>query len=190
MKVLVACEFSGTVRRAFADMGHDVTSCDFLPDEGFIIHLIEKHYQGDVFDLIESGKHWDMMIAHPPCTYLASSGARWWSSRGNEQKEALAFVLRLMRANIPKICIENPVGKIGTAIRPAEQIIHPWQFGHGETKKTCLWLKGLPLLLPTNVVNGRLNRILNMPPSKDRGKKRSITYQGIAEAMAHQWGVL
>ena len=190
MNILVACEFSGTVRRAFADMGHSVTSCDLMPDEGNIIHPWEKHYQGNVFDLLTGKIRWDMMIAHPPCTHLAASGARWWSSKVSEQREALDFVNRLMSVNIPKICIENPVGKIGTAIRKPDQIIQPWQFGHGETKSTCLWLKGLPELQPTNVVSGRSDRIHKMPGGKLRWKKRSITYKGIADAMAQQWGIL
>lgn len=128
------------------------------------------------------------MIAHPPCTYLASSGARWWSKREEEQDDAVDFVHSLIIANIPKIAIENPIGRLSTAIRKPNQIIQPWQFGHGETKATCLWLKGLPLLTPTNIVDGREPRIANMPQTKNRAKERSRTYQGIADAMAEQWG--
>jgi hypothetical protein len=131
---------------------------------------------------------YDLIIAHPPCTHLASSGARWWPKKRKEQEEALGFVEMLMWIDCPRIAIENPIGLISTRIRPADQIIQPWQFGHGETKATCLWLKGLPHLRPTNIVEGREMRIHKMPPSADRWKKRSLTYQGIADAMADQWG--
>lgn len=181
MKVLVACEFSGVVREAFAAKGHDAWSCDLLPSE-----KPGKHIQGNVLDILN--QEWDLMIAHPPCTYLAVSGARWWKDRIEEQKQALDFVRVLMDAPCEKIAIENPVSKISTAIRKPDQIIQPWQFGHGETKATCLWLKGLPKLTPTNIVDGRENRIHKMPPSANRGKERSRTYQGIADAMANQWG--
>ena len=181
MRVLVACEYSGTVRDAFIARGHDAMSCDLLPTE-----KPGPHHQGDVFDIINDG--WDLMIAHPPCTHLAVSGARWWKDKLNKQAEALWFVAQLMGAPIPRIAIENPVSKISTAIRKPDQIVQPWQFGHGETKATCLWLKGLPKLVPTNVVEGREARIHKMPPSKDRWKERSRTYQGIADAMAAQWG--
>jgi hypothetical protein len=181
MRVLVACEYSGTVRDAFRARGHDAMSCDLLPTE-----RPGPHYQGDVFDIIKDG--WDLMIAHPPCTHLAVSGARWWKDKLNEQAEALWFVAQLMGAPIPRIAIENPVSKISTAIRKPDQIVQPWQFGHGETKATCLWLKGLPKLVPTNVVDGREARIHKMSPSPDRWKERSRTYQGIADAMASQWG--
>jgi len=181
MKILVACEFSGVVREAFAANGHDAWSCDLLPSE-----KPGNHIQGDVLDILDQG--WDLMIAHPPCTYLAVSGARWWKGRVQEQENALAFVRMLMDAPCAKIAIENPVSKISTAIRKPDQIIQPWQFGHGETKATCLWLKGLPKLTPTNIVDGRDNRIHKMPPSANRGKERSRTYQGIALAMANQWG--
>jgi hypothetical protein len=181
MRVLIACEFSGIVRDAFIARGHDALSCDLLPTE-----KPGPHYQGDVFDIIGDG--WDMMIAHPPCTYLCVSGARWWTQKKKEQREAQIFFMKLAQSNICKIAIENPIGIISTYWRKPDQIIQPWMFGHGETKATCLWLKGLPLLRPTNIVSGRENRIHKMPPSKDRGHLRSITYQGIAEAMADQWG--
>jgi hypothetical protein len=181
MRVLVACEYSGTVRDAFRARGHDAMSCDLLPTE-----KPGPHYQGDVFDIIGDG--WDLMIAHPPCTHLAVSGARWWKDKLDEQAEALWFVAQLMGAPIPRIAIENPISKISTAIRKPDQIVQPWQFGHGETKATCLWLKGLPLLVPTQVVGGREARIHKMSPGPDRWKERSRTYQGIADAMASQWG--
>jgi site-specific DNA-cytosine methylase len=179
--VLVACEFSGVVRDAFRKRGHKAYSCDILPSDDPTYHL-----QQDVTEVLHLG--WDLMIAHPPCTYLAVSGARWFKDRQQEQEKALDFVRTLMGAPIPKICIENPVSVISSKIRKPDQIIQPWQFGHGETKKTCLWLKNLPPLKPTNVVSGRENRIHKMSPSKDRGMLRSITYQGIADAMAEQWG--
>lgn len=181
MKVLVACEFSGVVRDAFSARGHDALSCDLLPSE-----TSGNHYQGDVLDII--GEGWDLMIAHPPCTHLAVSGARWFSGKRKEQKEALEFVALLMTAIIPKICIENPISIISTKIQKPDQIIQPWMFGHGETKTTCLWLKGLPLLKPTNIVEGREPRVHMMPPGPDRWKNRSRTFTGIAEAMAEQWG--
>lgn len=182
MKVLVACEFSGTVRDAFTSLGHDATSCDLLPTE-----RPGKHIQGDVRDLDLGG--YDLMIAHPPCTYICAAGARWWKDRRAEQKEAIDFFMWLVAQKIPK-AIENPVGCMSTAYRKPDQIIHPWQFGHGETKATCLWLSDLPKLAPTNIVDGRLARIHRMGQSKDRWKKRSLTYAGIAEAMAKQWGEL
>lgn len=181
MRVLVACEYSGTVRDAFRARGHDAMSCDLLPTE-----RPGPHHQGDVFDIINDG--WDMMIAHPPCTHLAVSGARWWKGKLQEQADALTFVAMLMNAPIPRIAIENPVSKISTAIRKPDQIVQPWQFGHGETKATCLWLKGLPKLVPTQIVEGREARIHKMSPGPDRWKERSRTYQGIADAMASQWG--
>ena len=182
MKVLVACEFSGIVRDAFIRCGHDAVSCDLLPSEspGY-------HYECDVFDIIANG--FDLMIAHPPCTHLAVSGARWFKEKQKEQAEALDFVKRLMNANIPKIAIENPVSIISSKIRKPDQIIQPWMFGHGETKATCLWLKNLPNLLPTNIVSGRQHRVHNLPPHTNRWKERSRTFKGIAEAMAKQWGM-
>ena len=180
-RVLVACEFSGRVRDAFIANGCHAVSCDLLPTD-----IPGPHYQGDVFDIIDDG--WDLMVAHPPCTHLAVSGARWFKYKQQEQREALDFVQRLMDASIPQIAIENPVSIISSRIRKPDQIIQPWMFGHGETKATCLWLKNLPKLEPTNIVNGREARIHNIPPSKDRGMIRSITFQGIADAMAEQWG--
>ena len=181
MKVLVACEFSGRVRDAFIRRGHDAMSCDFLPTDAE-----GPHYQGDVRDILQDG--WDLMIAHPPCTHLAVSGARWFKDKQQEQAEALDFVRLLLDAPIQKIALENPISVISSRIRKPDQIIQPWQFGHGETKATCLWLKGLPKLAPTNIVDGRKPTVHRLPPSKDRWKIRSLTYQGIAEAMANQWG--
>jgi hypothetical protein len=181
VRVLVACEFSGRVRDAFLRRGHNALSCDLLPTES-----PGPHYRGDVRDILSDD--WDLMIAHPPCTYLAASGARWFRYRRCEQDRALEFIRLLLDVPIPRIALENPIGVISTRIRKPDQIIQPWQFGHGETKATCLWLKNLPLLVPTNIVNGREERIHRLPPSKDRGKLRSITYSGIAEAMASQWG--
>ena len=181
MRVLVACEHTGTVRDAFRRAGHDALSCDLLPTEA-----PGPHYQGNVLDIIGDG--FDLMIAHPPCTHLAVSGARWFPEKRREQAEALAFVRTLMTAPIPRICIENPVSIISSHIRKPDQVIQPWMFGHGETKATCLWLKNLPPLRPTNVVEGREARIHRLPPSPDRWKLRSATYPGIAAAMAAQWG--
>lgn len=181
MRVLVACEFSGTVREAFKARGHDAWSCDLLPTE-----VDGNHYQCDVADIIGFG--WDLMIAHPPCTHLAVSGARWFKDKKEEQKQALDFVRLLLDAPVEKIALENPISIISTKIRKADQIIQPWQFGHGETKATCLWLKNLPKLIATDVVDGRENRIHKMAPSIDRWKNRSRTFSGIAKAMAEQWG--
>jgi len=182
MRVLVACEFSGIVRDAFAAKGHDAWSCDILETE-----RPGQHYQGDVRDMLQS--QWDLMICHPPCTHLAVSGARHFARKiaSGEQQEALDFVNMLLNAQVPRICLENPISIISTRIRKPDQIIQPWQFGHGETKSTCLWLKGLPKLTPTNVVEGREARVHRMPPGKNRWKERSRTYQGIAVAMADQW---
>jgi hypothetical protein len=180
MKVLIACEFSGIVRSQFELLGHYAVSCDLLPTE-----IRGNHYQGDVRDILKDD--WCLMIAHPPCTHLAVSGARWFASKAKEQHEALNFVRDLMSAPIERIAIENPVSIISSKIRKPDQIIHPWQFGHGETKTTCLWLKNLPLLHPTHVVEGREHRIHKMPPKADRWKERSRTYPGIASAFAQQW---
>lgn len=179
-RVLVACEFSGIVRDAFAMHGHDAWSCDLLDSEAD-----GNHYQCDVRDILHLG--WDLMIAHPPCTHLSSSGARWFKSKRAEQEEAIKFFFSLLNAPVPRIAIENPVGVISTRIRPPSQTIQPWQFGHGETKATCLWLKNLPPLEPTNVVTGREHRIHRMPPGENRWKERSRTFHGIASAMAQQW---
>ena len=181
-KVLVACEYSGTVRDAFTRAGHHAVSCDLLPSE--TSH--GEHYQGSVLDILDSG--WDLLCCFPPCTNLCVSGARWFKYKQKEQAEALEFVRTLLNADIPQIALENPVGVISTKIRKPSQYIQPWQFGHGETKKTGLWLKNLPLLTPTNIVSGRADRIHKMSPSPDRSKERSRTYQGIADAMAQQWG--
>jgi len=181
VKVLVACEYSGRVRDAFRKAGHESMSCDFLPTE-----VLGAHYQGDVRDVMNRG--WDLMIAHPPCTHLAVSGSRWFKYKAAEQAEALDFVQLLLDAPIKRIALENPISIISTRIRKPDQIIQPWQFGHGETKATCLWLKNLPPLTPTNIVDGREQRVHKMPPSPDRWKERSRTYEGIAEAMAAQWG--
>jgi site-specific DNA-cytosine methylase len=182
MRVLVACEFSGTVREAFAKRGHDAWSCDLLPTE-----IPGNHIQGDVLEILNDG--WDMMIAHPPCTHLAVSGARWFSKKREEQKKAMLFFLEFLMTDIPKVCVENPIGIMSTRYGKPDQIIQPWMFGHGETKATCLWLIGLPKLKPTDIVDGREARIHKMPPGPNRGKDRSRTFTGIAEAMATQWGV-
>ena len=181
MKVLIACEYSGTVRDAFAARGHDAWSCDLLPTE-----RLGNHINGDVLQHLH--RNWDLMIAHPPCTHLAVSGSRHFYRKQREQAEALDFVRLLMAAPIPRWCIENPVSVISSAIAPPQQIVQPWEFGHGETKATCLWLKNLPRLRSTNCVDGREQRIHLMPPGPDRWKERSRTYEGIAAAMADQWG--
>jgi hypothetical protein len=181
MRVLIACEYSGAVRDAFLARGHDALSCDLLPTES-----PGPHYQGDVRDVLGDG--WDLMIAHPPCTHLAVSGARWFKDKQVEQAEALDFVRLLLEAPIPRIALENPISIISSRIRKPDQIVQPWQFGHGETKATCLWLKNLPKLTPTQIVNGREARVHRMAPGPDRWKERSRTYAGIAAAMAAQWG--
>lgn len=182
LRILVACEYSGRVREAFRKLGHDAWSCDLLPSDDNSPY----HVQGDVRKHLNDD--WDIMIAHPPCTHLAVSGARWFKGKQVEQAEALEFVKKLLDAPIPKIALENPISIISSKIRKPNQIIQPWQFGHGETKATCLWLKNLPELQPTDIVSGRENKVWRMPPSKERWKLRSITYQGIANAMANQWG--
>jgi len=185
MKVLIACEFSGVVRTAFESMGHDAVSCDLLPTE-----IPGPHYQGDVFDIIGDG--WDMMIAFPPCTHLCVSGARYFAQKQADGRQAagISFFMRLATyPGIKKVCVENPVGIMSTHLRKPDQIIQPWQFGHGETKATCLWLRGIPRLQATNIVEGREGKIWRMPPSLERAKLRSMTYCGIARAMAEQWSV-
>ena len=194
MRVLVACEYSGTVRDAFRAKGHDAWSCDLLPCDADPAY----HHQGDVLDLLHDG--WDLMVAHPPCTHLAVSGARWFKDKVQEQLEALAFVRTLLAAPIPRIALENPVSIISSHIRKPDQIIQPWMFGHEATKTTCLWLKDLPPLVPTDMVghgerhvtkSGRsLPKWYNLPPSADRWKIRSATFSGIANAMAEQWGTI
>lgn len=184
LRVLVACEYSGAVRDAFRALGHFALSCDLLPSD-----VPGPHYQGDVSDVLDAG--WDLMIAHPPCTYLSVSGMHW-TRRGLRDpqltEDALSFVRLLMDAPIPRIAVENPISVISSRIRKPDQIIQPWQYGHGETKATCLWLKELPKLTPTNVVDGRESRVWRLPPSKNRWKIRSTTFPGIAQAMAQQWG--
>ena len=181
MKVLVACEYSGRVRDAFTAKGHDAISCDLLETE-----VPGKHYKGDIKDIIYDG--FDLMIAHPPCTHLAVSGSRHFWRKEKEQKEALDFVRFLMNAPIKRWCLENPVSVISSRIRPSDQTIQPYMFGHGETKATCFWLKNLPLLKPTKYVEGREPKVWLEPPGPDRWKNRSRTYHGIADAMAEQWG--
>jgi site-specific DNA-cytosine methylase len=182
MRVLIACEYSGRVRDAFRRHGHDAWSCDLLECESDP----RWHYQAPVEDLLANG--WDLMIAHPPCTHLAVSGSRHFYRKKQDQAEALDFVRLLMAAPIERWCIENPVSIISSAITRPQQIIQPWQFGHGETKTTCLWLKNLPSLKPTQVVEGREAKVHRMPPGPNRWKDRSRTYQGIADAMGLQWG--
>ena len=185
MKVLVACEESQVVCKAFRAKGHEAFSCDVIECSG---GHPEWHIRGDVLDVVCDG--WDMMLAFPPCTHLAVSGARWFAEKraDGRQQAAINFFMRLAEADIPGVCIENPVGIMSTVWRRPDQIIQPWMFGHGETKATCLWLKGLPKLVPTNVVDGRERRIWKMAPSGERGVLRSKTYPGIALAMANQWG--
>ncbi len=185
MRVLVACEYSGRVRDAFRAKGHDAWSCDLLECEADA----RWHLQQSVEEILDQG--WDLMVAHPPCTYLAISGM--WATYSGKRDPALTdqamdFVRLLMAAPIPRWCLENPVSMISTTIRKPDQIIQPWEYGHGEVKTTCLWLHNLPKLRPTNYVDGREQRILKLPPSPDRWKERSRTYQGIADAMGDQWG--
>lgn len=182
MKILVACEYSQIVTRAFRALGQEAYSCDILPTEG----NPEWHIQGDVLEHLSG---WDMLIAFPPCTHLAVSGARWFAEKraDGRQQAAIDFFMKLSNADIPKIAIENPIGIMSTVWRKPDQIIQPWQFGHGETKATCLWLKNLPKLQPTDIVDGRTARIHHMSPGPNRAKERARTYQGIANAMANQW---
>lgn len=184
VRVLIACEESGTVRDAFANRGHDAWSCDLLPSR-----TPGQHIQGDAVQAA-LGQDWDLMVAFPPCTHMASSGARWFKQKKREQEMAMGFFLALAWVPIERIAVENPVGIMSTWFRKPDQIIQPWQFGHGETKATCLWLKNLPKLTPTNIVDGREQRIWKMGPSATRSRDRSVTYQGIADAMADQWGSL
>lgn len=182
MNVLVACEFSGAVRDAFREAGHDSWSVDLLPSE-----TEGRHIQDNILKRLR-WTHWDMMIAFPPCTHLAVSGARWFKDKQAEQQAAIDFFMELVNAPIEHIAIENPIGIMSTHYRKPDQIIQPWQFGHGETKATCLWLKNLPPLKPTNIVEGRTPRVHYASPSPDRWKERSRTLPGIANAMAEQWG--
>lgn len=181
MRALVACEYSGRVRDALRRRGVEAMSCDLLPTE-----VPGPHYQGDVRDVLYEG--WDLLIAHPPCTHLAVSGARWFKEKQKEQAEALDFVRLLLNAPVPRIALEQPISIVASRIAPTSQVIHPWQFGHGERKTTCLWLINLPHLIPTNVVSGREERVHRMAPGPDRWKERSRTFEGIADAMADQWG--
>ena len=191
MKVLVACEYSGTVRDAFIMRGHDAVSCDILPTDS-----PGPHYLGDVRAILNEG--WDLMIAHPPCTHLAVSGAAWFAEKQKDgrQQKAIDFFLEIVNADIPKICVENPVCIMSSVYRKPDQIIQPYMFGHAESKKTCLWLKNLSKLVPTNDVKSewellpknKRERLHYLPPSEDRWKLRSKTFHGIAEAMATQWG--
>lgn len=191
MRVLVACEYSGRVRDAFRKRGHDAWSCDLLPCEGDPTH----HRQGDVLTML--GEGWDLLIAHPPCTHLAVSGARWFAAkraedlaagRPDRQQAAIDFARALWEAPVPRVCVENPISVLSSHIGKPTQVVQPWWFGHGETKATCLWLRGLPPLTPTNIVEGRTARVHLMPPGPERWKERSRTYQGVADAMAAQWG--
>ena len=181
LKILIGCEFSGIVREAFRKKGHEAWSCDIIPSDD----NSKYHIQDDILNHLDD--NYDMLICFPPCTHLCSSGARWFKDKIPQQKEALEFIKKLLNCNIPKIALENPIGIISTRIKKPTQIIQPYEHGHGETKATCLWLKNLPKLKPTNIVNGREARIHNMPPTKDRSKLRSITYTGIAQAMSNQW---
>lgn len=189
MKVLVACEFSGIVREAFRKEGHDAWSCDLLPSE-----IEGQHVQGDVKPLLKQlHSGFDLLISFIPCTYLCVSGARWMINNPKRQKlqlESIEFAKMVLNAPIKYIALENPIGVLSTKLRKPDQIIQPWMFGHGETKATCLWLKNLPKLEPTNIVPGREARIHKMAPSPNRGMERSRTYMGIAQAMAEQWGSL
>lgn len=184
MKILVACEESQAVTIELRSLGHEAYSCDIEPCSG---GHPEWHLQQDVIPLLT--QKWDMILAFPPCTHLAASGARWFATKraDGRQQAAIDFFMRFANADCPKIAIENPVGIMSTVWKKPDQIIQPWQFGHGETKRTCLWLKGLPPLVPTNIVDGREQRIWKMPPSEDRAKNRAKTFPGIARAMAEQW---
>lgn len=193
MKVLIGCEFSGIVRDAFIARGHTAWSCDLLPSE-----RPGPHFKEDVRNVLNFGpRHWDLMVAFPPCTHLSVSGARWFKDKKQEQEEAVKFFMFLANSSPPRIALENPIGIMSTKWRKPDQIIQPWMFGHGETKATCLWLKGLPLVTPTHARDhlfalpeppGRVARVHREPPGPDRWKNRSRTYQGIADAMADQWG--
>lgn len=194
MRVLVACEFSGVVRDAFSRRGHYALSCDLLDSESD-----GPHWAGDVLDLLETMPDWDLLIAHPPCTYLTNAGVRWlYGGKGKikdperwaAMEDAADFFMRLLSAPVSRIAVENPIPHRHANLPPYAQIIQPWQFGHGETKATCLWLKNLPPLQPTNIVDGRKPRVHYASPGPSRWKERSRTYQGIAEAMAAQWGSL
>ena len=185
MKVLVACEESQTVAMAFRKKGHEAYSCDLEYGTG---GFVGWHIKADALEIMKL--QWDMILAFPPCTDLSCSGARWFRRKQEDgrQQASVEFFMKFVANKCPKIAVENPIGIMSTIYRKPDQIIQPWQFGHGETKATCLWLKGLPKLTPTNIVEGREQKIWKMPPSKDRARLRSITFQGIADAMAEQWG--
>ena len=185
MRVLVACEESQEVCKAFRALGHEAYSCDIQPCSG---GHPEWHLQVDALELLKM--RWDLIIAHPPCTDLSVSGARWFAEKraDGRQQRSIDFFMKFARCDCPRVAIENPIGIMSTVWRKPDQIIQPWQFGHGETKATCLWLKGLPELKPTDIVEGREHRIWKMPPGAERSKLRSKTYTGIAKAMAEQWG--
>lgn len=187
-KILIACEFSGTIREQFRDLGYDAWSCDLLPDESKTKRF---HIQGNVLDILEDG--WDLMIAHPPCTYLCSSGERWmtdpaYPERAQQREDAADFFMEIYHAPIPRIAVENPIGVMSTRFRKPDQIAQPWMFGHKEVKSTCFWLKNLPPLKPTRIIRATRNRKHYKGPSEDRWKFRSLTYIGMAKAMADQWG--
>ena len=183
MKILVACEYSGVVRDAFIAAGHDALSCDLLPTDS-----PGPHYQGDVRGLLY--QNWDLIIAHPPCDHLSSSGARWFKEKRKDGRQQAAIEFFMMFTKLQcRWAIENPIGIMSTIYRKPDQIVQPWQFGHGETKATCLWLNGLQKLTPTNIVNGREQKVWKMAPGPNRAKLRSRTYQGVAEAMATTWGM-
>ena len=185
MKVLVACEFSGRVRDAFTALGHDAISCDLLDTES-----PGKHFKGDVLEILN--QHWDLVIAFPPCTDLCVSGARWFEKKRQDgsQQRSIEFFMQFVHCNAKRVAIENPIGIMSTKYRKPDQIIHPFEHGHGETKATCLWLRNLPLIVPTNIVEGREQKVWKMGPGPERAKMRSLTYQGVANAMAAQWGHL
>lgn len=183
LRVIVACEESQTVAKAFRAKGHEAYSCDILPASG---GHPEWHIQADAIEVI-TREHWDLKISFPPCDHLAVSGARWFEEKRKDGRQQAGIEFFLKMAELCD-CVENPIGIMSTIYRKPDQIIQPWQFGHGETKATCLWLRGLPLLVPTNIVEGREGKVWKMPPSKDRSRLRSVTYSGIAEAMANTWG--
>jgi len=191
MRVLVACKFSGVVRDAFTAAGHYAVSCDLLPSDS-----PGRHFQGDVGSLLND--QWDLMIAHPPCTFLTVAANKWmkpeyaerFPNRARDRELAVEFFMTLYEAPIKRVAVENPIGIMSSRFRKPDQIAHPWMFGHGETKATCLWLRNLPPLFPTDIVQGREQRLHRLPPSKDRWKLRSTTFAGVAAAMAEQWGTL
>lgn len=185
-RILIGCEESAKVRDAFRTAGHDAYSCDLIGTRGDSAW----HMTGDIFAAIYTKGPWDMLVCFPPCTHVARSGARWWPSKIGLQRKALEFMRDLLECPVPRIAMENPIGAFNSWWCKPDQIIQPWQFGHGDTKATCLWLKNLPLLKPTDIVEGREPRSWRMGPSPTRARDRSETYQGVANAMAEQWGLL